>query len=85
MDFDASTYLADLGRALILLSNLSFLYQRMDYKQKNNILRIIKKRVIFNCGGEIISHELHSPDSYLTTLIEAFTRQNEEGFRSDSI
>jgi hypothetical protein len=85
MEFDASSYLDDLDSALVLLGNLSTLYQRMDAKQKNNILRIIVKRIIINREGEIISHELHSPFSYLTTLVDAFTRQNEEGFRSEHV
>jgi len=85
MEFDASSYLDDLEIALALLSNISSLYERLDAKQKNNILRIIVKRIIINRKGEIISHKLHSPFSYLSTLIETFSRKNEEGFRSEHV
>jgi hypothetical protein len=85
MEIDLSTYLDDLEVALVLLSNVSALYQRLDEKQKNNLLQILVKRIIINREGEIISHKLHPPFSYLSTLVDAFTRQNEEEVRSEYI
>ena len=85
MEFDASKYLDDLEIALALLSNISSLYERLEEKQKNELLQIIAKRIIINPEGEIISHELHSPFSYLVTLIEALSTSNEEGYRSEYI
>ena len=85
VEFDPSKYLDDLEIALALLSNISTLYERLEEKQKNDLLQILVKRIIINREGEIISHELHPPFSYLVTLIEAFSGQNEEGFRSEYI
>ena len=82
MDFDAGKYFDDLEVALVLLANTSTLYERLDEKQKNNLLRILVKRIIINREGEIISHELHSPFSYLTTLVCQNNRENEEGWCS---
>lgn len=67
MEFDARKHLDDLNVALLLLQKLGALYQRLDKKQKNNLLQLIVKRIIINREGEIISHELHSPFSYLST------------------
>jgi site-specific DNA recombinase len=79
MEFDASKYLDDLEVALVLLANISTLYDRLDEKKKNNLLQIVVKRIIINQEGEIISHKLHSPFSYLSTLISAFSGENGEG------
>jgi hypothetical protein len=85
MEIDLSTYLDDLEIALALLANISTLYQRLDEEQKNNLLQILVKRIIINREGEIISHKLHPPFSYLSTLVDAFTRQNKDGVRSEYI
>ena len=85
MEFDARKHLDDLDVALILLQKLGTLYQRLDKKQKNNLLQLVVKRIIINREGEIISHELHSPFSYLSTLITRKNVKNEEGCSSESI
>ena len=71
--------------ALALLANLSTLYNRLDQKQKNTLLRIPVKRIIINQEGEIISHELHPPFSYLSTIITQNIRENEEGSGSEFV
>jgi hypothetical protein len=43
------------------------------------------KRIIINPDGEIISHELHSPFSYLSTLIDRKNGKNEAGWCSESV
>jgi len=85
MEFDASKHLDDLEVALVLLQNISNLYMRLDKKQKNNLLRIVVKRIIINREGEIVSHKLHSPFSYLSTLDARKNGKNEAGWRSESI
>ncbi|MBL6983787.1 MAG: recombinase family protein [Anaerolineales bacterium] len=85
MEFDASKYLDDLEIALVLLANASTFYERLDEKQKNNLLQILVKRIIINQEGEIISHKLHSPFSYLSTLVSAFSGQNGEGWCSEFV
>lgn len=76
LEFDTRSYLDDLEVALALLANLYALYDRLDQKQKNILLRIPIKRIIINKEGEIISHELHPPFSYLSTLVTQNIREN---------
>jgi len=85
MEFDASKYLDDLEVALVLLSNVSNLYLRMDDKQKNNLLQILVKQIIINREGEINAHKLQSPFSYLSTLGTRNNGQNGEGWCSETI
>ena len=85
MEFDASKHLDDLDVALALLQNIGMLSQRLDNKQKNNLLQLVVKRIIINREGEIISHELHSPFSYLSSLVTRKNGKNKEGWRSESI
>ena len=65
---DASLYLGDLEIALVLLSQVALLFNRLDEKQKNTLLQILLKRMVINEEGQILSFELHSPFSYLYSL-----------------
>jgi septation ring formation regulator EzrA len=85
MEFDARKYLDDLEIALALLANASTLYERLDEKQKNNLLQILVKRIIINQEGEIISHKLHPPFSYLSTLVSQIKLKNEAGWCSETV
>jgi len=67
------------------LQKIGTLFQRLDKKQRNTLLQLIVKRIIINREGEIISHELHSPFSYLSTLIDRSSGKNEGGWCSESI
>jgi hypothetical protein len=66
--FDVTQYLDDLEVALTLMMHLSTLYDRLDERQKTNLLQIITNKVIIDGNGEIISHKLNSPFEYLSTL-----------------
>ena len=85
MEFDASKHLDDLDVALVLLQKIGTLFQRLDKKQKNTLLQLVVKQIIIKRNGEIISHDLHSPFLYLSTLITQISGKNKEGFRSESI
>jgi DNA invertase Pin-like site-specific DNA recombinase len=85
LEFDASRYLDDLEVALVLMANIASLFERLDEKLKTELLRIIVKRIIINTQGEIISHELHSPFTYLTTLVDQLFRINEEECGSEHV
>ena len=65
---DASLYLDDLEIALVLLSQVALLFNRLDEKQKNTLLQILLKGMVINENGEILSFELHSPFNYLHSL-----------------
>ena len=85
LEFDASRYLDDLEVALVLMANLSTLFQRLETKQKTLLLQIIAKQIIINRQGEIISCELHSPFSYLSSLASMLNYESEEGCGSEQI
>ena len=85
MEFDASKHLDDLDVALVLLQNIRTLFQRLDKKQRNTLLQLVVNRIIINCEGEIVSHDLHSPFSYLSSLVTRNNGKNEEGWCSESI
>ncbi len=68
LERDTTRYLDDLDLALILISNLSPLYERLNEDQRGKLLQILVKRIIVSSSGEIIDHELHSPFLYLSQL-----------------
>ena len=85
MEFDASKHLDDLDIALVLLQNIGTLFQRLNKKQRNTLLQLVVKRFIINREGEIISHVLLSPFSYLSSLVTRKNGKNKEGWCSESI
>jgi DNA invertase Pin-like site-specific DNA recombinase len=85
LKFDASRYLDDLEMALVLLVNMSVLYGRLNEQQKTLLLQIIADRIIINCQGEIISHDLHSPFAYLSALAADLNDKSEEGCGSEHV
>lgn len=85
LEFDASQYLDDLDVALVLMTNISTLYERLGEKQRTNLLQMFVKRIIINQEGEIIGHELLSPFEYLSTLTSCSESKNEEGGDSEQV
>lgn len=81
LEFDASKYLDDLDVAIALLTKISVLFDRLKEKERTAILQVLIKQVIVNTAGEIIQIELHSPFSYLFTLVS----QHKEGKSSSCI
>ena len=67
---DTENYLDDLDAALVLLSCLSGLYERLEDSKKSLILQIIINRLTVNVEGEIIDCDLNSPFSYLRQLAD---------------
>ena len=72
LEFDASKYLDDLDVAITLLTKISVLFDRLKEKERTAILQVLIKQVIVNIAGEIIQIELHSPFSYLFTLVSQY-------------
>lgn len=85
MEFDTSLYLDDLEMALVLMTNISTLYGRLEKKQRTNLLQMFVKRIIINQVGEIIGHELLSPFEYLSALASRSNSKNEEGGGSEQV
>jgi hypothetical protein len=63
--------LVDLDLALILLSKVSILYERLDEKSQAMLLKILAKRIMINPEGRIIGQELNSPFTYLRSIAES--------------
>lgn len=69
LEREAALYLDDLDIALLLLSQVSSLYERLEERDRAALLQILTKRIIVNADGEIIDHEFHSPFTYLSSLV----------------
>lgn len=78
LELDTTNYVDDLDMALILMANISTLYQRLDKEQRTNFLLIFVKKIVVSPEGEIIGHELLSPFEYLSTLVNRFSVQEIE-------
>jgi len=85
LDFDTHSHLDDLEIALVLMSKLPVLYDRLDKKQKTTLLQIVAKKIIIDTQGEIVEHELHSPFLYLSTLAARISGKSEEGYGSEHV
>ena len=86
MEFDAKEYLDNLEVALLLLTNISTLFERFKEKERTELLQVLLRRIIIMPDGEIISYELHSPFSYLISLADRFKdNTSQEGDGSTSV
>jgi hypothetical protein len=85
LEKETSIHLDDLETALILLSKVSTLYQRLSLKEKTTLLQIIARRIIVDLQGTIISQELNTPFAYLRTLADMLVSSGKEGGGSDHV
>ncbi len=72
-------HLDDLDKALVLLSQVRTLFDRLDIQQQSALLQILIKHIIVNKQGEIIQVELQTPFAYLIGLT------NGDGSRSEKV
>ncbi len=73
----------DLDTALILMTKMSSLFNRLEEKDRATLLRILAKRIIVNHEGKIISQELNHPFSYLQSLVEVVRKPDSNECGSD--
>jgi hypothetical protein len=86
LEVDVRQYLDNLEIALVVLTNLPTLYERFKEKKRTALLQVLIKRININREGEIISCELHSPFTYLSTLAtQLINGGSGEGGRSTSV
>jgi site-specific DNA recombinase len=85
LEFDAARYLDDLEVALVLMTNISVLYGRLEKQQRTNLLQMFVKRIIINQDGDIIDSELHSPFAYLSSLAGSLNGKSKEGCGSEQV
>ena len=72
---NARSLMVDLDLALILVSNLPILFDRLDQNKQATLLKIIAKRIIINSDGQIVDQELHSPFTYLLRIADGLENQ----------
>ena len=68
LEREFSHYLDDLDMALILLTQMSTLFDRLDDKAKHKLLQIMVNRIIVDPDGRIVDYELNRPFGYLSKL-----------------
>ena len=65
--------------ALLLMSRLSTLFQRLDTRKQNHVLQILFRHIIIDTQGKVIDFELNSPFQYLTSLKETASSRGPNG------
>lgn len=85
LELDLSQYLDNLEVALVLMTYIGKLFERLEEKQKTTLLQILAKRIIITPQGEIIGHKLHSPFCYLVTLANRLDGKNKDGGGSELV
>jgi hypothetical protein len=71
LERETALHLDDLEVALLLMTKIGVLFQRLAEKGRATLLQIIIKRIIINREGEIIDHELNSPFAYLRNIADS--------------
>jgi hypothetical protein len=69
LERDIARYLEDLDVALLLMSQMSALFERFEDKAKHKLLQIMINRIIADPDGQIVDHELNKPFGYLNRLV----------------
>ena len=73
----------DLDAALVLMTKLGLLFERLGEKARSTLLQILVKQFIVDLQGKIIDCELNSPFAFLRDLThELFTQDSDLQFDS---
>ncbi|MBN1536911.1 MAG: recombinase family protein [Anaerolineales bacterium] len=75
----------DLDVALVLMGNISLLYQRLKGKNRATLLQILVKQFIVDVQGKIINCELNSPFTYLKILANEINPNTHESCSSTQV
>jgi len=79
LEKETTIRLDDLNIAILLMTQLSTLWGRLDEKERRNLLQIFTKRIVINMNGDIISYELRTPFGYLRTIADDVCNKMESG------
>jgi DNA invertase Pin-like site-specific DNA recombinase len=82
---ETATHLDNLDIALILMTKVSSLFERLADKDRLTLLQILVKRIIVDRQGEIIDSELNSPFEYLRQIADGLQFPNSESHGSGQI
>ena len=78
LEQQAGYHVNNLDSALNIISRISVLYEKLNKKQKRNLLRDVIERVIVDTTGNILKLELKPPFAYLQHIKERFTGEQEQ-------
>ncbi len=73
----------DLDAALLLMTRINFLYERLGEKERSTLLQILVKQFIIDGQGKIIDCELNSPFAFLQYIVKELPTL-ESGSRSST-
>ena len=85
LERENATHLDNLDIALILMTKLSSLFDRLSENDRLTLLQILVKRIIVDRQGEIIDYELNSPFAYLRQIADGLQFQNSESHGSGQV
>jgi hypothetical protein len=75
----------DLDAALVLMTRLPVLFERLGDKERSTLLQILVKQFIVDQHGKIIDCELHAPFAFLRYLVEELYTLGSESHSSSQL
>lgn len=75
----------DLDAALVLMTQIGHLYERLGPKERSTLLQILVKQFIVDQHGQIIDCQLHAPFALLRFLVEELSTLGVESHSSSQI
>jgi hypothetical protein len=75
----------DLDAALMLMTRIRFLYERLGEKERSILLQILVKQFIVDLQGKIVDCELNSPFAFLQNIVEDFSHSESESRSSTQV
>ena len=75
----------DLDVALLLMTRLSVLFERLGDKARSTLLQILVKQFIVDQQGKIIDCELHAPFAFLRYVVEELSTLGSESHGSSQL
>jgi site-specific DNA recombinase len=87
LDLERETlvHVDDLDAALVLMSKLGLLYERLGQEGRSTLLQILVKQFIVDLQGKIIDCELNAPFAFLQNLVEELSTFYPESRRSTQV
>ncbi len=74
----------DLDAALVLMTRVRFLYERLGEKEQSSLLQILVKQFIVDVQGKIIDCKLNPPFAFLQNIVEELSNLESEFAQFDS-
>jgi hypothetical protein len=79
LESDHKEVVDDLELALLLLTAVPRVFDRLEIPEQERLLRILFRRIIIDTQGKVVDFELNSPFVYLTCLTESLPPRSKNG------